>query len=367
MPTSRPKAPPGTFWRGATLHARTRVNGKLITWSLQTDNPKLAAQRREAGKDRVIAIRHGDASRPFCEVLEEWSHWIGKQVGPATAQRYACSLDQLAPWLDGKDHLEIDGRLIAMIVAERSKTVSNATVKRDLGALSSVLNYAIDQGYREENPVLPRMRRIKERRDPIVLPDINHIQTAVNRAPGMMGQLMKAAIATGARQAELLRAQRQHIDPVRRQLTLIGKGNKLRVIESFDLLMSLPAFSEAKDRSLFWHGESQPYALGSFKGNFRKFIMATAKWAQANGVDFRPFRFHDLRHWHAVHYLKDGLGSIYDLQQRLGHTSLSVTEGYLKYLTPGEQKAAKGGIAKSIASSSAPAIPNRAKVPMPWA
>ena len=42
MPTSRPKAPPGTFWRGTTLHGRTRVNGKLITWSLQTDNPKLA-------------------------------------------------------------------------------------------------------------------------------------------------------------------------------------------------------------------------------------------------------------------------------------------------------------------------------------
>jgi integrase/recombinase XerD len=228
MSKGRPKAPPGTYWRNGTFYGRARVNGKLIRWSLETDSPKLAAARRKAGKDRVIAIRQGDAGRPFCEIVEEWSHWIGKQVGPATAERYACSLEQLAPWLDGKDLPEIDGPLVAVIVTERSKKVSNATLKRDLGALSSVLNYCIDQGYREDNPALPRMGRVKERRDPIVLPQIKHIQLVVNHAPEMYGYLIKAAMATGARQAELLGAQRDHIDDDRRQLTLIGKGNKLR-------------------------------------------------------------------------------------------------------------------------------------------
>ena len=32
----------------------------------------------------------------------------------------------------------------------------------------------------------------------------------------------------------------------------------------------------------------------------------TAAWAKAEGIDFRPFRFHDLRHWHAVHWAKVG-------------------------------------------------------------
>jgi integrase len=36
---------------------------------------------------------------------------------------------------------------------------------------------------------------------------------------------------------------------------------------------------------------------------------------------FRRFRFHDLRHLHAVQWLQSGR-SIYSLQQRLGHTSL---------------------------------------------
>jgi hypothetical protein len=30
--------------------------------------------------------------------------------------------------------------------------VTNATIKRDLVALSSVLNFAIDQGWRDDNP-----------------------------------------------------------------------------------------------------------------------------------------------------------------------------------------------------------------------
>ena len=53
-----------------------------------------------------------------------------------------------------------------------------------------------------------------------------------------------------------------------------------------------------------------------------------------------PFRFHDLRHRYAVDYLKAG-GSIYDLQQHLGHSSVKTTEIYLDYLSPAETRAAK--------------------------
>ena len=42
---------------------------------------------------------------------------------------------------------------------------------------------------------------------------------------------------------------------------------------------------------------------------------------------------HDLRHKFAVDYLRKG-GSIYQLQQYLGHASIRTTEGYLAYVTP---------------------------------
>jgi integrase/recombinase XerD len=57
--------------------------------------------------------------------------------------------------------------------------------------------------------------------------------------------------------------------------------------------------------------------------------------------DFVRFRFHDLRHLHAVEWLRSGR-SIYVLQHRLGHNSIKTTEVYLKYLTAEEQQRGKG-------------------------
>ena len=66
------------------------------------------------------------------------------------------------------------------------------------------------------------------------------------------------------------------------------------------------------------------------------------KLAQTDRALAQHFRFHDLRHRHAVDWLKNGK-SIYDLQLRLGHTSVKTTEIYLTYLTPEEQRRVKFG------------------------
>jgi integrase/recombinase XerD len=167
MGGKHPRAPAGCFWRGATLYGRTRIKGRLIVWSLHTSDAKVAAERRKAGKNRVVAdVLHGDAKRDVIEVVEAWVPWVQKQVGPRTAQRYGCSLDQMRPWLYDKALPEITSRLVGEIIrARQGAGVTNATIKRDLVALSSVINFAIDQDWCDSNPVLPKMQRLKERRD----------------------------------------------------------------------------------------------------------------------------------------------------------------------------------------------------------
>ena len=109
--------------------------------------------------------------------------------------RYLVSLKQLAPWLDRRALSDIDGRLVAEIIRERQHAgVTNATIKRDLGALSSVLNFAILQGWTEANPVLAKLVLVPERRDPILLPTDRDIALVLERAPGMVGQMMRAAL-----------------------------------------------------------------------------------------------------------------------------------------------------------------------------
>ena len=241
---------------------------------------------------------------------------------------------------------EVDGRLVADIIRDREAAgVTNATIKRDLVALSSVVNYAIDQGWTESNPVLARMKRVKERRDPIALPRAEDIALVISRAPGMVKAMIEVAIATGAREAELLAARREDIDHQRRQLTLLGKRSKRRSIDldpfgGYELIRALP--SNMTTPLLFWHSAGESYK--NFASQFSAIVDRAAQWAKENGVEFRPFRFHDLRHLHAINWLKSGR-SIYELKHRLAHASIKTTEHYLAagYLTYEEQEIAKAG------------------------
>lgn len=339
----RPKAPPGCYWpRNSpnTLWARIYISGREIRRSLHTDDPKVAKTRRGTLKAKLTAIKLGDAEHNFEDVLEQWLEWIPHQVSASTEKRYLSSLDQLRSYLAGTSIGDIDGKLIAGIIRDRQSRdgVTNATLKRDLGALSSVMNFAVDQGWREDNPVLPRLKRIKEKRDAIFLPDLNDVQRVVQRAPGLFADLIAAALATGCRQEELASACRFQLDLKAQRLTLIGKGKKIRVIDlaPFDGLVvfaGLPA-SVAK-APLFWHGSGERYANVA-----SRFAFLTKEIAAAN-PNFTRFRFHDLRHLHAVMWLRDGR-SIYDLRDRLGHRNISTTEQYLRFLTPEEVRRVKG-------------------------
>lgn len=347
---SKRKAPKGCFWRGATLWGRIQVKGRDIKWSLRTDDHETAKRRRKTERDRQVAAAHyGDHRRMFADVFSEWAEQIRRNVSPKTVTRYTDSLNKLEPYLEGVYLDEIDGQFCSDLIKQRSaviphrklKPISNATLKRDMGALSSVLNFAMDQGYREDNPILPRLGRLKERRDPIVLPDPQHVQMIVDRAPGMLKDLLVAYRLTGARRDELVNAKRSQLDHGRKQLTVIGKRNKLRVIDldgwGYDeVFKSLPA--SMSGAWLFWHHQGEPFRAVS--GQFRVIVDSVAKQAQKQEQDFRPFRLHDLRHLHAVEWLKSGR-SIYDLQHRLGHTSIKTTELYLDYLTPDEVRTAK--------------------------
>jgi integrase/recombinase XerD len=381
-----PKAPKGCFWRDGVLYGRIQTGGGDVKWSLRTDDPKVATARRSAERKRAVAIqRYGDHRRTFAEAMEGWGAWIAPQISPKTLSRYLTSLGMLQPHLDGLYQDEIDKALVKEIVKARRDnpvvlpnrkhptTASIATIKRDLTALSSVMDYCVDEEWRDDNPVISYLRpggrrrsRLKERRDPIQLPDHAHIQMVIERAPSLFAGMIRAALKTGARLDELVKADRGHFDRDRRQLTVIGKRNKLRVLDlvdqgedfGFEVLMGLPASLETK--ALFWHrptagkrakrGQRQAERYRQASSNFGRIVDAVAEESRKQDRDFRPFTFHHLRHRAAVDWLKSGR-SIYVLQQRLGHTSIKTTEMYLAYLTPEEAQIAMLGKSRSGSNS----------------
>jgi integrase/recombinase XerD len=122
----------------------------------------------------------------------------------------------------------------------------------------------------------------------------------------------------------LIRAKAEHIDHKHRQLTLIGKRNKQRTISlkpmaGYEFFKAIPAYLGSP--FLFWHDEGEKYS--TFPQQFwRKINREIVPYAKANGVDFRPFRFHDLRHLHAIEFLKSRSGTIHEVKHRLGHSSI---------------------------------------------
>lgn len=344
------KAPRNCFWKDDTLYGRKKIKGRDFKWSLHTSDGETARGRVKEDIERLISrVRFGDTWTTWEDAVAGWTENFipDRDIGAATAARYAVSLRQLEPYLlgrfvDGKADAAnggIDATTIADIVAGRRKDeVTTATIRRDLGAAGSVLTWCQQEGLRSDNPALDRLRLLVEKRDPIVLPAAADIERVIARLPGMLAALTRAALATGCRQAELVNARRTNLNHERKELTVIGKGNKLRVIDlapfgGYDIFRSLPAYVGSP--YLFWHGKGEPYRNLS-----SRFAAVVRDFAGKNPQNFHPFRFHDLRHLHAVEWLRDGR-SIYDLQQRLGHSSILTTELYLKFLTPDQVRTAK--------------------------
>lgn len=283
---------------------------------------------------------HGENRHLWQDAVKGWAASAPDHIKPGTLKRYLCSLKQVRPYLDDEYLDRINRSKIAEIA--RRPGITNATRRRDLTAISVVLRWCVAQGWREDNPARDWDRSaIKERRQPIVLPQEEDIAAMVAEAPATLGRLIRFAQYTGMREEEIASLERSQVNPIRRAIDLSRtKRNRARSVPLDDRAAGTYAGTVPHLRSayVFWHGDGDRYA--NLPSRFAAISRRTAEKAKKVGRPFRRFRFHDLRHWFAVDYLRRG-GSIYDLQKILGHKSIRTTELYLDYLTPAEQERAK--------------------------
>jgi integrase/recombinase XerD len=226
---------------------------------------------------------------------------------------------------------QIDRRTIARIAGRKGPT--NATRRRDLTAISQVLRAARSWDWIDRNIALDFDRTIiRERRDPVHLPTDDAIAALIAACPNaMLRTLVCTLLWTGMRLEETASLERRQVDFARKAITLerTKSGHARTLPMSAQLvgtLQSLPVRLGCP--YVFWHGKGERYH------NLSSRLAAIGTRA---GVKFRR---HDLRHRFAVDYLRDG-GSIYDLQQILGHASIKTTEIYLAFLTSTDQHTAK--------------------------
>jgi integrase len=320
-------------------YARYWIKGREFRKSLRTANETEARKKLKLLLGKVDLHREALSGLAGDSLL--WEDAVGRyllEVGKSrkakTQMRYGVSFRQVSDYLEGKHLDQISTKVINDLVADRKlDEVSNATINRDLTAISQVLACGIAWGVCRENPARTFNRRLltQEARMPREIPTDEQIRQVVARCPGLFAAAALFARRTGARQEEVFSLEWPDLDLAAGAASFLKtKTSRPRTIvlspEALGVLHSLPHHPRTK--FVFWHGGGDRYANVS-----SRFLEIRSQLMKDN-PGFPDFTFHDLRHAYAVAELKAGR-DIYDLARHLGHTSVKTTEKYLGYVPGG--------------------------------
>ncbi len=272
-----------------------------------------------------------------------------RNVSEHTLRNYASDLgqfyDHLAP-LDPQtnrrrevdikqiDHITIREWLSSLHTAQKKKT----SVARKLAALRTFFQFLVREGVVENNPArmvatprlekkLPNHLSIEETIRFIETPDIETDLGKRDRA------ILEVLYGTGARVAELVKLDLNHIDFKNKMVRLSGKRRKERIVPFGDpalhalmlylsvrnaFLQNAP-LAERDSNAVFLNYQGTRITTRSVGRMVDKYIEICA------GIhDISP---HSLRHSFATHLL-DGGADLRDIQELLGHARLSTTQIY---------------------------------------
>lgn len=316
------------YYSDFTLKGRRRRRS-LRTTIRKTANQILAQVKEE----ETVAAHFGQESHSFLITATKWAReYLPASVKPSTAKRYEVSVKQLKPYFKDKAIHEIDKASIgAYVSARQAAGAENGTIRRDLTALGSILNFAEGLDWREGNPARDFAgRRVRERQYVVQIPRAEDIDRLVAKCSSMFGACTRLLAETGMRQNEAVTLEWPQVDLQRREITLLKTKNSRPRVISIDLSTALWLGRLAQDRT----SETVvfPSPSGRHYANFSSRFAAIAR-----SLEIRLFRCHDLRHAFAVRKLREGW-RLEDLKTHLGHSSVKVTERYLAYIAQSEER-----------------------------
>lgn len=328
------------YKRGQVYWGRVRLNGREHRDTLRTGDLREAKRRLKAWRLKLEREEVAGAKSPsWEEAVIKWVEEVLPQaVKPAVARRYMTSIKPLENTFRGLPIGAINAGTIAEFVSSRQGAVKNATIRRDLTALSRLLAACQSWGWIETNPVRMYDRSVvlRERREPIKPPLPRDVESFLASAPEPMAKVLRLLYQTGMREDEAVQLERSDVDWNRRKITLTEtKTSRPRTLDwntpGGDA--SGPLADAADGETLFPTRDGVAY--GNFASAFGAVMRRVVALQQKQKKPFRRFRVHDLRHGFAIRWLQSG-GDIYTLSRHLGHTSVKTTEIYLGFLSARE-------------------------------
>ena len=208
------------------------------------------------------------------------------------------------------------------------------TVNLHLSALSTFCSYLVRQNKLASNPVKEIVRPKEKKRLPSFFsPEALklYFDTPVaDDYPSVRNRMIVTLLYdTGLRRAEAASLRISDIDLSRRTISIIGKGNKQRMIPLVDSLVEKIG-DYLLLREAFLNGSDSDSLFLTDAGGpaYPEFIHRTVKaeLSKANGLSGKKTP-HTLRHSFATSLLNEG-ADLNSIKEVLGHSSLAATEVY---------------------------------------
>jgi len=274
------------FKRGNTWWAYTWINGVRHHKSTGTSNRRKAETIERQFRDELNDVRQRlPKLKPRMTFGELAALFIGSGMGkPHSLDR----LKHLLPFFADVPLLAINTSAIRKYRQERNqeKTLTAATVNRDLSVLRRVLYWGVEEGYLSSNP-LGRLRMERERRTKRPVLSVREEQLLLAASPAHLQRIILCALHTGMRRGEILSQRWEDIDFDNRILHVshskTPEGEAREIPLTGRLYEMLHAIRQQRG------------PVFTYDGNAIKIIKTT--WASSlrrSGI--RHFRFHDLRH-----------------------------------------------------------------------
>jgi integrase/recombinase XerD len=205
--------------------------------------------------------------------------------------------------------------------ADRKKTVTNITVNHDLKILRKYLDIAVNKHYLKSNPAraVKLLSEPKGRIPRCLYPD--EIKKLFQSLPkfkhllyGEFGFIFLTLIHTGLRRSELTNLKPENVKLHLRQIHVMGKGKKTRVVGIHKSL--LPSFKARIARGYILPPNIHPTSITrALKSVYRELGL------------HESLTLHSLRHTYISYLLEKGVPTK-KVKELAGHFSLTVTDRY---------------------------------------
>jgi len=274
------------FKRGNTWWAYIWIDGVRHHKSTNTSNRRQAETIERQFRDELNEARHRlPQLKPEMTFAELVARFIAAGMGrPHSLDR----LKHLIPFFEEIPLEDINKSAIRKYRQERNKekTLTAATVNRDLSVLRRILYWSVEEGFLLSNP-LGRLRLERERRTKRPVMSVAEERKLLTAAPEHLQRITLCALDTGMRRGEILHERWEDIDFDNRILHVSFSKTPEGEMRDIPLTTRLYAMLSANRKS--------QGLVFTFEGNALKNFKTT--WgASLRRSGIRHFRFHDLRH-----------------------------------------------------------------------